>query len=144
MSEQYVVILTGGSRPDQETREADGADLAVARSVYAAEGLDAALAAAFRGGYKRAAFEYRTVAAWVVGDEEEAQRFAEFVTREIDPAYVTAARSPLAELLAAIEPAACKAHPDDCPNGPEPHLYVPADSDRLVLCCHQPGEGDWS
>jgi hypothetical protein len=100
MTGQYVVILTGGALPGQEAREADGTDLAVARSVYAAEGLDAALAAAFRGGYKQAAFEYRTVAVWVVGsDEHEAKRFAEFVTREIDPAYVTRALSPLTEML---------------------------------------------
>jgi hypothetical protein len=100
MSNPHVVILTGGARPDQEAREADETDLAVARSVYAAEGLDAALAAAFRGGYKRAAFEYRTVAVWVTGsDEAEARRFAGFVTREIDPAYVTRALSPLTEML---------------------------------------------
>ena len=35
--------------------------------------------------------------------QDDAQRFAEFVTREIDPAYVTAARSPLDELYAAVE-----------------------------------------
>jgi hypothetical protein len=101
MSGPYVVILTGGAQPDQEAREADQTDLAVARSIYVAEGLDAALAAAFRGGYKRAAYEYRTVAVWVTGsdEEEEARRFAGFVTREIDPAYVTRALSPLTEML---------------------------------------------
>jgi hypothetical protein len=104
MSGPYVVILTGGAQPDQEAREADQTDLAVARSIYVAEGLDAALAAAFRGGYKRAAFEYRTVAVWITGsDEEEARRFAGFVTREIDPAYVTRGLSPLAELLTAAD-----------------------------------------
>ena len=49
-------------------------------------------------GFKEAATLHRTVAVWVLGDKEEAERFAEFVTREIDPAYVTAALSPLNEI----------------------------------------------
>ena len=32
----------------------------------------------------------------------------------------------------------CQAHPDDCPNGPEPHAYHPPELDGLP-CCRQPG-----
>ena len=49
---------------------------------------------------------HRTVAVWVLGsDKEEAERFAEFVTREIDPAYVTRGLSPLTEMLNAANAA---------------------------------------
>lgn len=34
---------------------------------------------------------------------------------------------------------ACRAHPDDCPNGPEPHIYHPPELEGLP-CCRQPGE----
>ncbi len=150
MSGQYVVILTGGALPDAETPQPhrNDIDVAIQRAGLAVrtDAEDAlarkAAAAAFRLGYHHGARDHRTVAAWVLGDEDEAAGFAEFVTREIDPAYVTKARSPLTEMLAAAEPGACRAHPDDCPNGPEPHLYVPPDSGRLVLCCRQPGEGE--
>ena len=33
----------------------------------------------------------------------------------------------------------CRAHEDDCPNGPEPHAYHPPELDGLP-CCRQPGE----
>ena len=33
----------------------------------------------------------------------------------------------------------CRAHPDDCPNGPEPHAYHPPELEGLP-CCRQPGE----
>jgi hypothetical protein len=39
----------------------------------------------------------------VIDDGPEAARFAEFITREVDPAYVLRAASPVAELLAAWE-----------------------------------------
>lgn len=39
---------------------------------------------------------------------------------------------------------ACQAHPDDCPNGPEPHEYVPdADGVLVMMCCRQPWEEPW-
>jgi hypothetical protein len=150
VSGPYVVILTGGALPGQEVPKAirNDIDVAIQRAgvaIRTAAEDDLArkvAAAAFRHGYHSGARDHRTVTAWVVDSEDDAAGFAAAVTRDVDPAYVIKARSPLAELLAAIEPAACKAHPDDCPNGPEPHLYVPADSDRLVLCCRQPGEGE--
>ncbi len=33
----------------------------------------------------------------------------------------------------------CRAHPDDCPNGPGPHAYHPPELEGLP-CCRQPGE----
>lgn len=35
--------------------------------------------------------------------------------------------------------ATCQAHPDDCPNGPEPHPFVP-DNEDVLPCCRQPWE----
>lgn len=38
---------------------------------------------------------------------------------------------------------ACAAHPDDCPNGPFPHEYVPPrEGDNMwpMCCCRQPWE----
>ena len=38
---------------------------------------------------------------------------------------------------------ACTAHSDDCPNGPEPHEYIPddgADDGAGLPCCRQPWE----
>ena len=149
MSGPYVVILTGGALPGQEAPQAtrNDIDLAIQRAGIAVrtEAEDAvarkAAAAAFRHGYERGARDHRTVTVWVVDSEDDAAGFAAFVTREIDPAYVIKPRSPLAELLDATY-GACRAHPDDCPNGPGLHLYVPADSDQLVLCCRQPSEGE--
>jgi len=37
---------------------------------------------------------------------------------------------------------ACAAHPDDCPNGPEPHAFVPPDA-HLFCCCRQSWEEDY-
>ena len=38
----------------------------------------------------------------------------------------------------------CQAHPDDCPNGPEPHEYYnpqgPVETWTHCCCCRQPGE----
>lgn len=35
----------------------------------------------------------------------------------------------------------CRAHPDDCPNGPEPHAYYdPPEFEGRMCCCRQPGE----
>jgi hypothetical protein len=151
VSAQFVVILTGGALPGRETPEATRLDIDVAiqRAGLAVrtEAEDAlarkVAAAAFRHGYDQGARDHRTVAAWIVDGEDDAAAFARFVTRDVDPAYVIKPRSPLAELLAAPY-GACKAHPDDCPNGPGLHLYVPADSDQLILCCRQPGEGEKS
>ena len=42
---------------------------------------------------------YRSVACWVFDDQATAERFAEYVTREIDPAEVHMALDPVAELL---------------------------------------------
>lgn len=41
--------------------------------------------------------------------------------------------------MTGAEPQWCQAHPDDCPNGPEPHPYVGPD-DALLCCCRQPGQ----
>jgi hypothetical protein len=35
----------------------------------------------------------------------------------------------------------CRAHADDCPNGPYPHEYIP-DNDTMLPCCLQPWEED--
>ncbi len=38
----------------------------------------------------------------------------------------------------------CRAHPDDCPNGPEPHAYYnpqdPVETWAHCACCVQPGD----
>jgi hypothetical protein len=106
---QYVVILTGGALPgDHPAADADPPahqlDLAIERGTGndGAPVLRHVAEEAWLLGYKEAAALHRPVAAWVVnGDRETAGRFAEFVSREIDPAYVTAARSPLDEMLRA-------------------------------------------
>ena len=36
-------------------------------------------------------------------------------------------------------PAMCEAHPDDCPNGPDPHPFVHPDL-AMMCCCKQPWE----
>lgn len=39
----------------------------------------------------------------------------------------------------------CQAHSDDCPNGPEPHPFVPPTApDDVLPCCRQPWEADES
>lgn len=110
MSGPYVVILTGGLLPDgRPPVNSDPPrvqlDLAIERgtSKDGTPVLRHVAEEAWRLGYAEAAKMHRTVAVWVLDDKEEAERFAEFVTREIDPAYVTAARSPLDELYAAVE-----------------------------------------
>ena len=110
MSGQYVVILTGGALPGQKMPEPSRNDIDVAlqRAGLTGTGAGDSLArriavAAIKLGYEHGARDYRVVAAYVVDGKDDAQRFAEFVTREIDPAYVTAARSPLDELYAAVE-----------------------------------------
>ena len=110
MSGQYVVILTGGALPGQKMPEPSRNDIDVAlqRAGLTGTGAGDSLArriavAAIKLGYEHGARDYRVVAAYVVDGRDDAQRFAEFVTREIDPAYVTAARSPLDELYAAVE-----------------------------------------
>ena len=110
MSGPYVVILTGGGLPGQKMPEPSRNDIDVAlqRAGLTGTGAGDSLArriavAAIKLGYEHGAREYRVVAAYVVDGRDDAQRFAEFVTREIDPAYVTAARSPLDELYAAVE-----------------------------------------
>ena len=110
MSGPYVVILTGGALPGQKMPEPSRNDIDVAlqRAGLTGTGAGDSLArriavAAIKLGYEHGARDYRVVAAYVVDGKDDAQRFAEFVTREIDPAYVTAARSPLDELYAAGE-----------------------------------------
>ena len=110
MSGPYVVILTGGALPGQKMPEPSRNDIDVAlqRAGLTGTGAGDSLArriavAAIKLGYEHGARDYRVVAAYVVDGRDDAQRFAEFVTREIDPAYVTAARSPLDELYAAVE-----------------------------------------
>lgn len=110
MSGPYVVILTGGGLPGQKMPEPSRNDIDVAlqRAGLTGTGAGDSLArriavAAIKLGYEHGARDYRVVAAYVVDGRDDAQRFAEFVTREIDPAYVTAARSPLDELYAAVE-----------------------------------------
>ena len=110
MSGPYVVILTGGALPGQKMPEPSRNDIDVAlqRAGLTGTGAGDSLArriavAAIKLGYEHGARDYRVVAAYVVDGKDDAQRFAEFVTREIDPAYVTAARSPLDELYAAVE-----------------------------------------
>lgn len=50
------------------------------------------------------------------------------------------------EWMTAIDPQdddgrPCRAHPDDCPNGPEPHaFYNPPESEGRPPCCVQPGD----
>ena len=106
----YVVILSGGALPGQKMPEPSRNDIDVAlqRAGLTGTGAGDSLArriavAAIKLGYEHGARDYRVVAAYVVDGRDDAQRFAEFVTREIDPAYVTAARSPLDELYAAVE-----------------------------------------
>jgi hypothetical protein len=110
VSGPYVVILTGGALPGQKMPEPSRNDIDVAlqRAGLTGTGAGDSLArriavAAIKLGYEHGARDYRVVAAYVVDGKDDAQRFAEFVTREIDPAYVTAARSPLDELYAAVE-----------------------------------------
>ena len=110
MSGPYVVILTGGALPGQKMPEPSRNDIDVAlqRAGLTGTGAGDSLArriavAAIKLGYEHGARDYRVVAAYVVDGRDDAQRFAEFVTREIDPAYVTAARSPLDELYSAVE-----------------------------------------
>jgi hypothetical protein len=90
---------------------------------------------------------YHASACWVFTDEPTAQRFAAFVTSEIDPAQVIKAADPVCELLnwrdqIASRTAMCEI-PGDCPNGPGPHAYVP-DQEMLpetgYVCCRQPSE----
>jgi hypothetical protein len=107
MSGQYVVILTGGARPGDESSRIGPAshqlDLAIERGAHPdpAVMLRHVAEEAWQIGHAEAAQLQRIVAAWVVDGKDDAARFAEFVTHEIDPAYVIAARSPLGELLAA-------------------------------------------
>ena len=122
MSGPYVVILTGGALPGQEKR-ADPTraqlDLAVERGNTPGVSPDVRdrhiAEEAWLLGYAEGATLHRVVAAWVLDGKDEAERFAEFVTREIDPAYVTAARSAVAELLTAADQARYPAPQDGVP-----------------------------
>jgi len=122
MSGPYVVILTGGLLPDgRPPVNSDPPrvqlDLAIERgtSKDGTPVLRHVAEEAWRLGYAEAAKMHRTVAVWVLDDKEEAERFAEFVTREIDPAYVTTALSPLNEILNAADAARPRALPDEVP-----------------------------
>ena len=112
MSGPYVVILTGGLLPDgrppvRSDPPRSHLDLATERGTDkdGTPVLRHVAEEAWALGFKEAATLHRTVAVWVLGDKEEAERFAEYVTHDIDPAYVAVARSPLAETLTAIEQA---------------------------------------
>jgi hypothetical protein len=109
MSAQYVVLLTGGYAPPghagragHEKRQEGGHVLAMAQDKLVEGGLDSALAEMWQAGWNAAAVHYRIVTCWAFEDAAEAERFARFVTAEIDPAYVMAARSPVHELLACL------------------------------------------
>jgi hypothetical protein len=111
MNGPYVVILTGGALPGQETPEPTRIDIDVAiqragvaiRTAAEDELVRKVAAAAFGHGYHGGARDHRMVTAWVVDSEDDAAGFAAAITRDVDPAYVIKARSPLAELLAAAE-----------------------------------------
>lgn len=108
MTGQYVVILTGGARPGDERADPPGyqLDLAIEGAGTHADPAVLARRIAEEGwqiGYVEAAKRQRVRAVWVVDAEGDAARFAEFVTREIDPAYVARSLSPLAEMLTAAE-----------------------------------------
>jgi hypothetical protein len=121
MSGQYVVILTGGARPGDETSRTGPAsfqlDLAVERGAHPDPAVMARHVAeeGWQIGYAEAAKLQRVVAVWVLDDKDEAGRFAEFVTREIDPAYVTRGLSPLNEVLNAADEARQRAVKDGVP-----------------------------
>lgn len=110
MSAQYVVILTGGAQPGDEHGDMPlhQVDLAIKGAGPHPDPDVRLRRVAEEGwclGYAEAAKLQRVVAVWVLDDEADAKRFAEFVTREIDPAYVAAARSPLDEMLNAADAA---------------------------------------
>ena len=119
MSDQYVVILTGGARPGDKTSHhgpsRNQLDLAVERGTNPDPALMARHVAeeGYLIGFAEAAMLQRVVAVWVLDDKDEAGRFAEFVTREIDPAYVTRALSPLNEVLNAADEARQRAVKDE-------------------------------
>jgi hypothetical protein len=123
MGNSYVVILTGGLLPDGRPPASSDPprahlDLAIERGT-GKDGtpvLRHVAEEAWALGFKEAATLHRTVAVWVLDGKEEAERFAEFVTREIDPAYVTAGRSPLNEILNAADEARQRALPDGVPS----------------------------
>jgi hypothetical protein len=108
MSGQYVVILTGGALPGSTEHAGPPRhqlDLAIERGT-SKDGnpvLRHVAEEAWLLGYAEAAKLHRAIAAWIVDGKDDAARFAEFVTHEIDPAYVIAARSPLGEMLASAE-----------------------------------------
>ena len=114
----YLVILTGGGLPSDSDQPPDpyATQIAPALDLYQPEcscctnnececggakvtSASAVAAAAFKAGYHQAALLHRVVAVYAVEDPAEAQMLAAAVTREIDPAYVTHAASPLAEAL---------------------------------------------
>jgi hypothetical protein len=122
MSGPYVVILTGGLLPDGRPPASSDPprvqlDLAIERGTDpgGTPVLRHVAEEAWLLGFKEAATLHRTVAVWVLDDKEEAERFAEFVTREIDPAYVTTALSPLNEILNAADAARQRALPGGVP-----------------------------
>ena len=122
MSGPYVVILTGGLLPDgrppvRSDPPRSHLDLATERGTDkdGTPVLRHVAEEAWALGFKEAATLHRTVAVWVLDDKDEAERFAEFVTREIDPAYAIAALSPLDEILNAADAARQRALPDGGP-----------------------------
>jgi hypothetical protein len=123
---QHVVILTGGGTPGEQDRppEPGRMDLALALDragvseydrdiIMAGRDVDrltpanarllAVAAEAFKAGYRQAAMLHRVVAVWVLPGLPAAQRFAAFITAQVDPAYVRTAGDPLPELLAALD-----------------------------------------
>jgi hypothetical protein len=109
-----VVILTGGALPGQDTAvpHPNDIDLAWERgrvdpaSPEIIDGLAARRIAyeAFRIGWHQAALLHRVIAVYLLDDDRnDADRFARFMTAEVDPAYVMRAALPLDELLRAYE-----------------------------------------
>jgi hypothetical protein len=118
----HVVILTGGAVPDAPAPDPASAELNAVRDEMAAAVADLGLnglepagrehalalltalaASGWRAGWRKAVILHRPVAVYVIDDDCEAKRFADFMTAEVDPAYVIASSSPMTELLASCE-----------------------------------------
>jgi hypothetical protein len=119
MTRHHVVVLTGGALPGQDTPAPRSHDLNAVRTemhqaltvlgeltgnietrAYLGERLTSLVTAAWKAGHAVAARDHRVAAAFVLGDDREtADRFAKFITGEVDPAYVIHALDPADELL---------------------------------------------
>lgn len=108
--DRWAVILTGGGLPDENIPEPhrNDIDLALDRAGDGPcdPGLARSIAAeAFRIGYRQAAMLHRVMSVFAVpGGQEQAEAFAAWLTREIDPAYARRLADPLDELLRSAQP----------------------------------------